>query len=455
MKKTGYILSACLVFVLCACSGSKKYFKAAEKLEKQGLVNEAADYYLESLQRKPTNVNARIKLKEVGQKYVSSLASEFFRNYNTQQTEASIETFDRLKEFTAKTSALNVGLDYPKSYEEDYQKAVEVLCSRNHAEASALVNQRKFTEALDRINRYKKYNANYKNTAQLEIISVCEPQYQNAVSALEAKNYASAAFFLNNIRYKSDNYKDTKDLEELVKLQQQKSFMLFEPMKSEEKEVEDLLFSAFSQYATQNLSNVQVINNTPFLYLPDVNDVSAVGNVDLIQAIRKATGADYFYVFNVSDRKEQNVGPVKTPAKCYQEVQVRKNDTLVVTEYRLADYNQYKAQRVYSYNFQYKLINAVTNQIVSSQNTTVQSQDLIEYNELVVGRQLAGTAQPNINSFYPYNPQAIPVAQQFNPRKWRQLFTAKRDLKPMETLKAETNEEAQKVFKNSINKFVK
>jgi len=104
-----------LIFAIAfvSCSGSKKYFKAAEKLEKQGLVSDAAEYYYVSLDRKRNNTDARIKLKEVGQKHVNSLASSFFREYSTQQYEKSIETFEQLKAFTNKTSLLNVDLNYP------------------------------------------------------------------------------------------------------------------------------------------------------------------------------------------------------------------------------------------------------------------------------------------------------------------------------------------------------
>ena len=116
---------------LLACSGSKKYFKAAEKLEKQGLVNEAAEFYMESLQRKTTNVDARIKLKEVGQKYVSFMSSEFFRNYNTGQMEESIETFEKMKDFTKRANALSVSLNYPTGYEDDYKRAIEKYCEKN------------------------------------------------------------------------------------------------------------------------------------------------------------------------------------------------------------------------------------------------------------------------------------------------------------------------------------
>lgn len=132
LKHILYINFLVVAVLLSSCNGSKKYFKAAERLEKQGLVNEAAEYYLESLQRKPTSVEAKVKLKNVGQKYASNLASDFFRNYNTQQTEASLEIFERLKEFTTKAAALSVVLDYPKNYEDDYQKSVETFCSKNY-----------------------------------------------------------------------------------------------------------------------------------------------------------------------------------------------------------------------------------------------------------------------------------------------------------------------------------
>ena len=97
------IVAVIFIVLIASCSGSKKYFKAAEKLEKQGLVGEAAEYYYVSLDRKKNNVEARLKLKEVGQKHVNNLSSSFFREYNTQQYEKSIDTFDKLKEFTSKS----------------------------------------------------------------------------------------------------------------------------------------------------------------------------------------------------------------------------------------------------------------------------------------------------------------------------------------------------------------
>jgi len=435
--------------VLSGCSGTKKYFKAAERLEKQGLVNEAAEYYLESLQRKPSNVEARIKLKEVGQKYVSNLSADFFRNYNTQQLEASLETFERLKEFTGKTSAVSVTLDYPKGYEEDYQKAVDTYCAKNYNQAYFLVNQKKYNDALTYINRIKKYNPSYKNLNQLEIISVCEPLYQNAVACIENKNYSGALNLLTNIKSKTESYKDMQDLLFLASAQQTKSFILFAPKNSpdrSEKEIEDYLFNSFNQVAAQKFTYAKVINNTPFTFIPDVSGNSV--NVDLIQAVRKATGADYFYSYDISNRKEFNSGPQKSNSKAYLKV-TTVTGTVVTTSYNQVDYSNIKANRSYSYQYNYKLINAYTNQIVSSQTQNVVAKDAIEYNEFA--RNFKG----NLNNLFPYNPeQTAPVAQ-YNPSSWRKLFSANSTLKTFDELKEEANNQAVKLFQNSVTTNIK
>jgi hypothetical protein len=445
-----FILSSMLFFV--ACTGSKKYFKAAERLEKQGLVSDAADYYLESLQRKPSNVQARLKLKEVGQKHVSNMASEFFRNNATQQLDATLDSYERLKQYVNKTNALNVNLDYPRAYDDDYQKAVDLYLEKNYVKAYSLVNQKKFTEALANLTNIKKYNANYKTSQKLEITSVCEPLYQNAITSLQSKNYDAALNYLSTIKSKTESYKDSKDLLELSMAQQTKSFILFQPKNKndkEDKEVEDFLFNNFNQLATQNFTKTKIINNTPFTQMPIAENGSRASNIDLIQAIQKATGADYFYEFEIQNAKETNSGLQKTPGNAYLEVKTRKNDTLTITEYKQLAYNAIKASRTFSYQFLYKLTNAYTNQIVSSQTQPYTAQDAIEYNEFVK------TVNDKINLVFPYNPQQTAAANQYNPRNWRGLFSAKNTLKPVTDLKNELYEKNLGTFGYTINNFVK
>lgn len=417
-------------------------------MEKQGLVNDAADFYLEALQRKPTNVEARVKLQQVGQKHVSNMASDFFRNYNTQQIEAALESFEKLKEFNAKAAALNVQFDYPKMYDEDYQKAIETYCLKNYNQASVLVSQKKYSDAGSYIIKVKRYNGAYKNIQQLDIVATCEPLYQNAISSLENKNYSSALAILNNIKSKTDSYKDLNDLLELATAQQTKSFILFSPKPTAgnaEKDIEDYLFTNISQVALQKLPSVKIINNTPFQNAPGTNDFANSTNIDFVQAIRKATGADYFYMFDVANKRELSPAITKSTFKGFEEFRTIKSPAEIITSFNAFSYNLVKAQRSFSYDFKYKVINAYTNQIVSSQTQNINASDAIEYQEFLV--KFSG----NINMLYPYNPQQTPITAQYNPSNWRKMFSARNSLKSFEELKNDAYNQNLNLFINSAS----
>ena len=444
--RTKFQIFALLFVFLMACTGTKKYFKAAEKLEKQGLVNEAAEFYLESLQRKPTNVDARIKLKEVGQKYMSFMASEFFRNYNTNQLEASIENFEKLKNFAARTEALNVQLNYPTAYEDDYKRAIEKYSEKNYDLGAELVKQKKFNEAMPYLNNVNKYKPEYKKVKELKTTAVCEPQYQSAVSFIESKNYAQALKILTNIQATSPTYKDSKELYDLCSAQQLKNLLMFQPKTPTNPDIIDYLFNNFSQTAMQNFKHINVINNSPFVHLPG-NDIE--NNVDLIQGIRKASGADFFYVFDVTNKRSTYSGPVKAPSKCFLKVTYKKNDTTIVTEYRATDYYQIKAKRNFSYDFKYKLVNALTNQVVSFQSMTINKVDEVEYNEFM------SAPKGSLDDYFPYNPQVTLPINQYNPKNWRKLFTANKTVKTEQELEALTNQEAVKLFTQTLSNYVK
>lgn len=454
IKSLVYILLA-ISFWLVSCTGSKKYFKAAERLEKQGLVSEAAEYYFESLERKKSNTDARIKLKEVGQKHINNLSSEFFREFNTQQFEQSIETFDRLRNFTQKASTLNVTLNYPSAYQDDYNKALEFYLAKNYIELVECVNQNKFDLALKSISKIKKYNSNYKNTNDLEIIANCEPLYLIAIREMEFKNYKSAQTNLIKINSISVNYKDAKELLELTIDLQKKTFIIFEPKNSSEKDIEDQLLNSFIELSYQNNDKVKLINNTPFLFMPAMSDISNVGNIDLIQAIKKATGADYFYAFDVTSKKEIETPITRSSSICYEKI-VTRRDTILVTEFKPQPYNQVRGRRVYSFDFKYKLIDANTNQLVTSQSQTCDGIDNIDYYEFTRGRNLPNGTTVNFNpyNFFPYNPGITMPVNQYNPSNWRAGFNNRKELKSFSDLKTSANNKAVDFFYNTLTNYI-
>jgi len=415
-----------LAFLLVAgCSGSRKYFKAGERLEKNGLVNEASAFYLEALQRKPSNVDARIRLKETGQKYISSLATDFFRKFNTQDFESAITTYETLKKFHETARLLSVNFDYPKTYDEDYKTAIESFMATNFEKAKQLLSQRKYNEALPYIRNVTRYNTDYHNIKQMEDVAVCEPLYQSAVNAIEMKNYQLATTHVQRIVKQNANYKDTKDLEELVNAQLERTVMIFNPESGDkrEKHLESTLFGNFNEFLT-NKSSIKVINNSPF---QSANITLLNSDFELLQAVRKATGADLFYLYDISGINEYNSGEKRTPGRAFYEVKYKKDSVTTVTDYKPADYINVSGERYYSYVFMYKIINAKTNQVVSTKTQTLKSSDAINYNVF------SGKVSPGVNISYPYNPSSdgkrnIDVGQ------WRAQFSGKKSMLSMEDL---------------------
>ena len=86
-----------------------------------------------------------------------------------------------MNQFSSKSKVLNVDLNYPQAYKEDYNKALEYYLAKNYSEAKDLVNKGKYDIALKNIAKIKKYDSNYKNINELEIIANCEPLYILAI----------------------------------------------------------------------------------------------------------------------------------------------------------------------------------------------------------------------------------------------------------------------------------
>jgi hypothetical protein len=55
----------------------------------------------------------------------------------------------------------------------------------------------------------------------------------------------------------------------------------------------------------------------------------------------------------------------------------------------------------------------------------------------------------NINSLFPYNPKQVPPLGQYNPRSWRNLFSARNALKSFDELRGDAYSQAINLFTSS------
>ena len=437
------LLYLLLLFSLISCTTSRKYYKAAERLEKKGLYNEAAELYLVSLERNKTNADANIKLREVGQKYVDYLASSFYWNFSIEQDEKALEYYDNLTRFVSKCKILKIDLEFPKSYNDDYSLLVDRYCDKNYHEGLKLFRRERYAEALVSLRKVFDLKANYRDIERLMKISKCEPLYQSAIRNIELKNYQPA---LTNLKGIIDNYSDYKDSKELFNIFSQVNIpnVLIVPTAStDSNNIKQTLLNSFINLKQRGKSSVKIIHN-PILQLnkPEIN-------FDLMQALRKATGAKYFFVFDVTDKKVTKPPVKKESYTCYRRIS-ENNISSVIIKYLPSFYNSITSQRTYSYVFRYKLFNMENMQSVMTENRNINKIDVVNYHEFSVFSQ-----KSEITNYFPYHPNNTPLDQQYDCTNWRSKFNAKRELKSVDELERSANNDVFGIFSDLILNYVK
>jgi len=422
------IISALLIYP--GCTGSRKYYKAAEKLEKQGLVNEAAEFYLESLRRKPTNADAQIKLKQTGQKYISSLAHDFFMYSSMEEDERALATFEKMKDFSDNAAMLNVRLEYPQSYEEDYKQIVERYCEKQYQEGEKKFNEKLYAEALKNFDAIRKYKSEYKKMSYYYKEAFCEPIYNKAMTFMEEKKYNDAEKELQKIVKNYPDYRDAAIALEIAGRSQVKYGAMLDLSVGQDKK--------FSSGAVQELKNelkqhakVEMVSNALFENIK-VN----TWNQDLIRSLALASGADYLYLVSFSNYRNIPDGPYRNKSKAWQQLAVRQGDSVFYI-YQPVTYYQVKASKKISVNFTQKLIRSQDMNVLFENSRTAEVQDVLEYNELEKSSQVG-----DINSLFPVNPALTPV-QMYAVRSWRKLFEARNQFK--------TDEEMNKQLRKQIS----
>ena len=416
-----------------ACSGAKKYYKQGLKYEESGMIEMAADMYLNALKAKPTFIEARIKLKDIGQKHITRLSSSFFKNYSTQDYESCLENFVKLKAYCEQSQSLEISLDYPKSYNDDFNNALELFSEDQYGRSKQWLQKKRYNEALQHIQKIRKYNPDYKNTQELYVMASCEPSYQSAIQTISQKNYSSAYQSLNTIRGITQSYKDYTDLWELTTLKLKKR-ILFLPRFTKGS-------SNWELELNQLLSSLQ---NPGIEIISEPAVLKPAAQIELHQnVLAQALGASHVVLFTVTEISQNTVGPRRTSYTAYQEYRYKKNDQ-VYTDYKSVPYFNVRGERYVQYKFQYSIFDKRQNRITESKSELVKISDVIEYNEF------DGKYQDNLNSLFRNRPNGSFVIGE---GAWRNLFSARNRFMSYEELKQQAFEKNKSIMSSIINRL--
>ncbi|MCX8080366.1 MAG: hypothetical protein N3F09_03920 [Bacteroidia bacterium] len=405
-----------LLAFLPACTGTKKYYKAAEKLEKQGLINEAAEFYMESLRRKPTNVDAQIKLKQVGQKYVTSLSTDFFRYFNMNNDEKALSTFEKMKNFTQQAQQLNVNLDYPHAYDEDYRQLVERYCDRKYHEGEKYFKLKQYGMAIKKFDEVKKYKPEYKKMNFYYKEAYCEPIYDRAMQWIQEKRYAEAIPELQKITAKYPDYKRASFALDVALNSTKKTITMINGTSGKERGLSTQLAHEIRNSLSNN-NNIEFVSNPLF-----ENAKVSADNKDVLRAFSKAAETDYLYVFYLSNYKMESSPLRRNRQKAWLQITQTKDDSIFYS-YVPVEYFQASAQKKLTITYNEELIRASDMATLNELQKNYEEIDQIEYNELP-----PHISKKNIPNLFPVNPQLTPV-QMFTVRNWRKQFDARNTLR--------------------------
>ena len=213
-----YLTLICLSFfviisLLYSCSGSKAMYKKGLKLEKAGMYSEASSFYYDALKRDITNVDASIRLNNLGQVIISNKLDEFEESVNNGHKRNAVFQFFNANSFKEKLHKVNINLTIPEEQEYHYQKVKVEYVDEELNVINELLEGGKFVEANRIIKEVLRIDPNNQEIRDFDGYSTAEPIYRNAMRYYDKGSFKKAFYEFDKVL----NYKDAKEIKSLAK----------------------------------------------------------------------------------------------------------------------------------------------------------------------------------------------------------------------------------------------
>lgn len=207
------IYSVILILILAlsvGCSGSKSYSNKAKKLQKSGLNDEASSFYFQSLLLNPTNVDAKIGLKQTGQIRIEATLTEFYKAYSVANYRESVYKYREALALKEKYGKY-VSLEIPAYYEANYIEMRDIYIDKRYEKAGDLLYAEKFDDANVIYKEILQIYPEYKDVADLSLSSTIEPLYRKGINAFDADEFRKCYGYMVKVLKQKSSYKDAID----------------------------------------------------------------------------------------------------------------------------------------------------------------------------------------------------------------------------------------------------
>ncbi len=383
------ITAFAIMLIAVGCTGSKAFAKKGAKLEATGMYAEAADMYLQSLQRNNANVDAKIGLKKTGQQLLNDKLSTFFKAFSMGDSkENAVNAYLDAKAYADRANQLGVVLDIPGNYVTDFNQVKGEYLVQLYTQGQDLMAKQDFASAENVFKKIGALEPGYKDASSLQDIAYLEPLYRSGKDALANAHYRKAYDDLGKVVAKNASYKDAGTMrnDALTKGRYSIAVLPFSgPMNQRDQT------ARVEAYATTSLTEV----DDPFIKVVDRSDIQRIldeqrlgmsGVVDEKTAVSagKLMGAQAVLMGTLIDYREE-VGQVKRSTKDgYESYQVKQIDAttgqpMLITKYKPVKYTEYLQENKVYASFNYKLVSLETGEVLLSRVVDQQKADHAYY----------------------------------------------------------------------------
>jgi curli biogenesis system outer membrane secretion channel CsgG len=437
MRPTAYIIiasAACLLLV--ACSGSKSFSKKGEKLDEAGLYAEAADMYLQAVQRNPKNVDAKIGLKKTGQRFLDDKLSTFFRAWSMGASKGdAVAAYLDAKNYQERVQRLGVQLEVPDHYRADFERVKGEYLVELYTEGQAQLERQDFKAAEATFSKIAKLEPNYKDASGLQSVAYLEPLYRAGKVDLEAGRYRKAYDELDRVVQKDAAYKDASALrsEALTKGQYTIAVLPFTAASGRKEIAAKVQAYAMTSLTETNDPFLKVVDRENLERILEEQRLSLSGVVDEQTAVRVGNlmGAQAVLIGQVTDHREE-AGQLRRSTKdgfeAYRVEQINKEtgEKYFATNYKPVRYSEYYQENKVFLTFNYRLVSLDTGEVLVSKVVERQAEDHVYY----------ATYDGNRDNLFPNRNGVVDPTDKAR-RDLRGLLTAQREMKTVATLSNE------------------
>ena len=393
MKNFYLYLFIFLIFnILVACSGSKRVFKKAAELEKGGLHEEAAEMYLDALNRNNENIAAKIGLKRTGQILLDNLLGNVFKGHNTQNHKMAVNSFLDAQKFNEKVKTHNVKLSIPSHYEQYFVESKEKYLSYIYNKGQDELTADNFDAANQSFDEIIRIEPSYKDVKTLKTSTVNEPDYRRGQNYLQNKEYKLAYNTFDKVYQNEATYKEVGRLREKARKEATLTISVLPIQRNR----------TFTNYDDEILEKVQsritqelLAAKSPFLEVVDRENMATIleeQKLGLSGAIKEGTavrlgellGVKAILVSKIVDIKVEK-GRINRQEKIgfnryFEKTREQISGLLVnVPRYRETNYNEHSGTKTITFYMQYDLISTETGKILVSNLVTETRQDKVNY----------------------------------------------------------------------------